>query len=588
MNDKDKSPKGYNYLSKRQYYNVVEKQLREDRDSFRTYWRDLSDYILPRRSRFFISDAKRGDRRNFNIIDSTATLASRTLSSGMMTGITSPARSWFNLAPGSGDKAPNTNIKKYFQDTTEKMRSIFLRSNLYNVLPTIYGDMGTFGTGCLFMEEDMDDTVRFTAFPIGSYMIANDHKGRVRVFYREFQMSVRQLIEKFGSPKPGKNGMQIDWSKLSENVRYQYDRGQLESMVNIGHMVLPNDDHRPDSLESKYKKFSSVYYEQGASNQSNQNNLSVDYPGKFLSEKGFDYFPVLAPRWEVVGEDTYGVNCPGMICIGDVRQLQFGEKNIATAIDQKIKPAMVGPIALQNQKASILPGDITYLDEREGSKGFRRLFEIDFDARELENKQDQIRQRISRTYYEDLFLMLAQSDRRQITAREIEERHEEKLLALGPVLERINQDLLDPLIENTFAIMDKQDLLPEIPEELKGQDYKVEYISIMAQAQRLAGIGNIERFTGFVGQMAQYDPTALDKLNTEETIDLYGDYVGVPQSLITSKEEMEAIKEQRAAQQQAEQQAMQAQEAVAAGKTLSETKMDEGSALDELMGAVSE
>ena len=337
MSKNESIVKGYSYLSKRQYYNIVEHQLREDRDSFRTYWRDLSDYILPRRSRFFISDAKRGERRNFNIIDSTATLASRTLSSGMMTGITSPARSWFNLAPSRSGKQIGSATKAYFQETTESMRSVFLRSNLYNVLPTCYGDMGTFGTGCLFMEEDDEDIVRFTSFPIGSYMIANDHKGRVRVFYREFQMSVRQLIEKFGNPKQSNNGMIVDWTNLSEQVKYQYDRGQLESMINIGHMVLPNDEYKPDSLESKYKKFSSVYYEHGLTNQSTTANLSIDYPGKFLSEKGFDYFPVLAPRWEVVGEDTYGVNCPGMICIGDVRQLQFGEKRIASAIDQKIK-----------------------------------------------------------------------------------------------------------------------------------------------------------------------------------------------------------------------------------------------------------
>jgi hypothetical protein len=579
--------KGYRPIEKRKKYSLIEKQLRDDRDSFRNYWRDLSKYILPRRSRFFITDTKRGDRRNFDIIDSTASLASRTLASGMMTGITSPARSWFNLAPSIKELETDANTKDYFKKVTEMMRIAFLRSNLYNILPTTYGDMGTFATGCIFMEEDAEDIVRFTSFPIGSYMIANDAKGRVRVFFREFQMSVRQIVEKFGNPVFGKEKM-IDWSNISEHVRNQYENGNTESMVSVGHMVLPNDDYRVGAIESKYKKFSSVYYELGSSSTSTSSASTTAYGDKFLSEKGFDFFPVLAPRWEVVGEDTYGTNAPGMVCLGDVRQLQFGEKRIASAIDQKVKPSMVGPTSLKSQKASILPGDITYLDEREGTKGFRRLFEIDFDTRELEGKQDQIRQRISRSYYEDLFLMLAQSDRRQITAREIEERHEEKLLALGPVLERINQDLLDPLIENTFAIMDKQGLLPDAPEQLQGQEYKVEYVSIMAQAQKLAGIGSIERFTGFVGQMAGLDPSIVNKLNLEEAVEVYGDLTGVPQNLITSKEDMEAIKAQQAQQAQAEQQAMEQQQAIDASKTLSETKMDEGTALDELMGAVSE
>ena len=61
-----------------------------------------------------------------------------------------------------------------------------------------------------------------------------------------------------------------------------------------------------------------------------------------------------------------------MVCIGDVKQLQLGEKRIAQALDQKVNPSMIGPTSLRSGKASILPGDITYLDEREGSRGFRR------------------------------------------------------------------------------------------------------------------------------------------------------------------------------------------------------------------------
>lgn len=586
MKNKPTEVKGYDYLTKRQRYNIIEKQLREDRDSFRSYWRDLSRYILPRRSRFFVTDAKRGERRNFDIIDSTATLAARTLSSGMMTGITSPARSWFKLEPSLGqDQAGSAAVKDFFKQVTDNMRSIFLRSNLYNVLPTTYGDMGTFGTGCVYMEEDVDDVVKFYSFPVGSYMIANDEKGRVRVFFREFQMTVRQIIEKFGE-RDGKG--EIQWDNLSQQVKDQYVKGQLESNIVIGHIVLPNDNYRPNSPLSKHKRYKSCYYELGLDKLTTSSQIVTEFPNKFLSEKGYDYFPVLAPRWEVVGEDVYGTNAPGMVCLGDVKQLQFGEKRIASALDQKVRPSMIGPVSLRNQKASILPGDITYLDEREGTKGFRRLFEVDFDIRELEGKQLQIRERVSKAFYEDLFLMLSQSNRAQITAREIEERHEEKLLALGPVLERINQDLLDPLIENTFLIMSNQDILPEIPEEMKGAEYKIEYVSIMAQAQKLAGIGNIERFTRYGAELAQLDPSVLNKIKFDEAIELYGDLTGVPQNIITSKEEMEAIREEQAKAAQAEQQAMAQQQAVDSAKTLSETSMTEDSALKELMGGISE
>ena len=571
------------HLSQRQKLTILEGELRTERIGFKPYWRDLSDHILPRRSRFFTNDVNNGDRRNLKIIDSTAWLASRTLSSGIMTGVTSPARQWFKL--GTEDQELNSTqaVKEYLSVVSDRMRAAFLKSNLYNVLPILYGDMGTFGTGCIYMEQDFDDVARFTSFPIGSFMIANDHKGRVRTFFREFQMTVRQLVDKFGRTDLN-NSRFIDWSKFTEAVKNLYETNNMEAQVDVCHFILPNDDFNPKRPESKFKKFKSVYYEKGIS--STQNSAQSSTSEIFLSEKGHDFFPVLAVRWEVAGEDSYGTNSPGMMSLGDTKQLQLGEKRIAAAIDQKVKPSMVGPTSLKNAKASILPGDITYIDEREGTKGFRRLFEIDFDIRELEGKQDQVRQRISKAYYEDLFLMLANTNRRTITAREVDERHEEKLLALGPVLERINQDLLDPLIENMFTIMQEQDLLPDVPDELQGRDYNVEYVSVMAQAQKLAGIGNIERLFGFVGQVAGLDPTAAEKLNVEETIETYGDLVGVPPNLLKSKEEMEEIKEQQAAAAQAAQQQEQMGQMIGGAKALSETKIDEDNALSQVLGGV--
>lgn len=214
----------------------------------------------------------------------------------------------------------------------------------------------------------------------------------------------------------------------------------------------------------------------------------------------------MAPRWEVAGEDSYGTDCPGMMSLGDNKQLQVGEKMSAQAVEKMIKPPMIGPTSLRQQKASILPGDITYVDTREGMQGFRPAHEINFNISALEAKQDQVRMRIKSAYFEDLFLMLASSDRRQITASEIDERHEEKLLALGPVLEQLNQDLLDPLIDNAYAIMDAQGYIPPAPEEIAGQALKIEYVSIMAQAQKLISIGSVDRFSGFVGQLMQIAP----------------------------------------------------------------------------------
>lgn len=562
---------------------ILEGQLRYERESFMSHWSDLAEYILPRRIKKDIQDTNSGERKNTSIIDSTATMAARTLSSGLMTGITSPARTWFKLRTDNEELNEQQEVASYFEEVATRMRNVFLRSNLYNTLPTLYADIGTFGTGLLLLEEDLEDVVIFKCLPIASYFIANDKKGEVKTFFREFQMSVRQIVEKFGMKSPGDH-KSIDWSNISEIVRNHWAHDEQETMINVNHMILANEEYRPNMIDARYKKYVSYYYEQGSSTSvSSQQNYVGSKPDKFLRESGYDYFPAFGVRWEVAGEDSYGTGSPGMIALGDVKQLQLGEKRIYEAIDQKIKPSMVGPTALRNVGTSILPGKITYFDEREGVKGFRRLFEVDFDIREMEAKQEQTRYRISKSYYEDLFLMLSTAGNRDLTATEVNERVQEKLLALGPVLERVNQDLLDPMIESTYMIMERRGMLPPIPEALEQMDYKIEYISVFAQAQKIGGVGGIERFLGFVGNLAQFDPQSVLKLNTEEIMQNYAEMLGIDPDSLRTKEEVAQIQ----AQMQAAQEAQARQERMAnmaqTSKALSETEISEDNALGQIL-----
>jgi hypothetical protein len=521
--------------------------MKIEQESFHSQWRDVADHILPTRPRFLTSDANRGDRKNYKIYDNTATIAARNLRSGLMGGLTSPARPWFQLSTPVPELNENGAVKQWLDDVTKRMRTVLIKSNLYNVLPLVFGDIGTFATGGVYMEEDFDSVVRFFSLPIGSYYIGVDHLGRVNKYAREFRMTVHQIVMKFGYDRE-KN--EIDWSGISESVKNLYESGHTEQWIDVSHVIKPNHEYKPNSPLSKHKLYKSVYYESSRGNVDD----SSSYSGELLSDKGYDYFPVLAPRWEVTGEDVYGTNCPGFEAIGDTRQLQTGEKRLLQAIEKSINPPMLGPTSLKQKKASTIPGDITYYDIREGQQGFRPVYEINPRINEMELKQQQVRQRISKAYFEDLFLMMANSTRRQITAREIDERHEEKLLALGPVLEQLNQDLLDPLIDNTFDIMLRQQMLPLPPEEIQGIELKVEYTSIMAQAQKLSGLAGVDRFTQYVGQVAQVDPRILDKVNADQLIDVYGEITSIDPQVINDDKVVEKVRQDRAKQQQ--QQAM--------------------------------
>lgn len=564
--------------TRRSRYNSLWTNMLTERSSFETRWRNISDYLSPTRLQLYTSDTNRGENKFTNIINGTGLLAIRTLRAGMMGGITSPARPWFRLSTADVELSEVESVKQWLHTVTQRMTTAFLRSNLYNALPIGYGDLGTFGIGAIFIEEDFENVIRCYTFPVGSYAVANDDKGRIRTFFREFRMTVRQIIKRFGRDEAGN----INLDNFSQHIKDAYETGQLESWIEVCHIIHENDDYDPKGLFSNQKRFRSVYYEKGSAAKNQAHYIAPD-SDKFLSDKGYDYFPVLVPRWEVAGEDVYPKNYPGELAFGDTKSLQTMEKRKFQAIEKMVFPPMKAPTSLKNQKASILPGDITYYDERLQGQGFSPIHEVNPSVNELSLEIEKHERRISRAFYEDLFLMLATLDRRQITATEIEERHEEKLLALGPVLEQLNQDLLDPLIDITFDIMAKQGLLPEPPEELQGISLKVEYISIMHQAQKAAGLAGMDRLLSTAGELAGIFPDIIDKIDSDQVIDEYGEITGVPPKIIRSDEEVAFIREQRAELEKAQAQMAAMSEGAGIARDLSQADMGGDNALNRLI-----
>ncbi len=565
--------------TKRQRYAKLEAQCQNERSSFDSHWRELGEQFAPRRTRFFGDDRNKGDKRHGKIINEHGMLAARTLRSGMFAGITSPARPWRRLTTQDPDLAEFGPAKNWLYTVNKRMSAMTLRSNIYNVFPTLYGDMGIFAIGAIGVFEDTKDLMRCYSYPIGSYWLATNDRGMVDTFIYKYQLTVRQLIMKFGDPSASEANK---WKNFSTSVRNLWDNGQYETAINVVHIITPNLEWNPGRLEAKYSKpYASCYYEMGATGTTAGTDPSYDL---FLKESGHDYFPILAPPWEKTGEDTYGTTCPGMDALGSTKELQLTEKRVSRAIEKQLNPALQGPPALRNQKASLLPGDITYVDEVNGKGGLKPIHEVSMAIDKVEMRTERIERRISRMFYEDLFLMLAQMEGIQPrNEAEIAERHEEKLLALGPVLESTNDALLDPLTDIQFAIMLKYGMVPTPPRELMEQDLKIEYESIMAKAQKLVGVAGTERFVAFAGNMAAAFPEVLDRVNADEVIEEYGDMMGVSSHIVRPLEEAQQIRQQRAQQQQAAAMREAAPALAAAAQQLSETDMSTDNALTRVL-----
>ena len=537
-------------------------QLDYELGHYRDHWKELVDNISPRSARFLADDrSKQGTIRNSKIYDNTATIALRTLASGLMSGVTSPTRPWFQLRTPDPDLNEFKSAKEWLDLSRKRVAEAFLQSNLYSVLPSTYSDLGGIGTAAFAVEDgeadDLDDVIRCVQFPVGSYRLGTDYTGEVNACYREYQMQASQIVEQFGE------------ENCSAAVRQAWKSGNA-NWFTIVHAIEPNERWNDQLHNSKFKEYLSVYYEKG------------DEEHRFLRESGFDEFPIMAPRWQTVGEDVYGIS-PGMEALGDIKGLQVMQKRKLQAIEKMVSPPMVAPVALRNQRASLLPGDVTYADVASGGQKFEPAYMVNVNLNYLMQEIQETQRRVRETFYSDLFMMIANDQRSNITAFEIAARQEEKLLALGPVYLKLNDELLDPLIDRTFNIMLRKGMLPPPPPELQGVKLNVEYVSVMAQAMKAIGVSNIERVMTFVGNMGQAFPSVLDTIDADTAVEEYADMVGVPPKMVNDKDTRKAIRDAKAKQDQAAQAMAMAQQGADAAQKLANAPLSDNNALSQLM-----
>jgi hypothetical protein len=524
--------------------------LRAERSSWFTHWRELSEYLMPRNGRFLLTDRNRGDKRHNRIYDNTGIRAGRILAAGLMSGMTSPARPWFRLATPDADLMKRQSVKQWCAAVTGQMLDIFARSNTYRALHGIYGQLGVFGTAGSLILDDFEDVIRHYPLAVGEYAIATDDRGVVNTVYREFEMTVSQMVKRFG----------ID--NVSPRINTAYQNGQsLDTWYPVMHTIEPRTDRDPRLKDATNMAYASCYFETGGDAE------------KLLSESGFKRFPGVVPRWDVESGDIYG-NSPGMEALGDAKQLQHEQFRKGQAIDFATLPPLQAPVGMKAEDVRTLPGGVTFVAQTAAGKAIAPLWDIKPDLNPLLGDIQDVRQRINASYYTDLFLMISQSEESggsPVTAREIAERHEEKLLMLGPVLERLHDELLAPKVEITFEKMLLAGTLPPPPAELQGQDLNIQFISMLAQAQRAVGTGALDRLLGTIGSMAKMKPDVLDKIDSDKVVDAYADMLGVDPDLIVGDDQVALIRQQRAQQMQQQQALAAAPQAAQTAKTMSET-----------------
>lgn len=560
-------------LKEAQRVSAKGEQLKQDRDSkWLPKWKNQRDYLSPSEGQFEGDEVNDGKRRDQKMNNKRPIRSAQTLAAGMASGMASQARPWFNLEAPTGVPR-NSNVLRWLFEVQESMRNVLAKSNLYNILPQLFHSQGVYGTGCMAALPDEQDVVRFYHYPIGTYALDTSARGVVDTFYREYTMTARQMEQQFGK------------DSLKQNTQQMAEKGSLLA-ITVCHLIEPNPDAdmtRADNLSMPWR---STYWEKGSND------------GLVLRQSGFQTFPVMAPRWDVNGVNVYG-NGPGDVALGKSRELQLLEADKLRIVQQLARPAVTAPLSMRGMAANLVPGGTVWVPDQLVGQSFQPAYVPDPSA--LPNVRaeiDQCERAVAEAYFEDLFLLISQADG-QMTATEVIQRKEEKMLMLGPVVERNNDELFDPLMDQVFQIMVEQStprwmglvpgvpLIPPPPEELAGVPLTVEYISILAQAQKAIAAGTIERSLQFTGLMIQSGfPEAADSINPDAMQAAYYAAIGAPPTILRDAEQVAGIRQARAEQQQQQMMAEQGMAMAQGAKTLAETPTEGDTALTAMLGAM--
>lgn len=523
---------------------------------WRASHQSLSTYINETRGNFD-ENPNHGEMIDHKtILDGHATQSAERVANNLNSFITSKSRPWFRLSidvrylnvPG---------VRLWIDEVQKTMYEVMEQSNIYDVFQSAYEELVQFGTACFLLLQDYDDVVRGRSFTAGEYYLATDGRGRVNTFAREDWMTVGELASEFG------------YESLSSSSKALYDNNQKESWVKYCHLIEPNKDRVEGFEDEQNMPFRSLYWESSCEDN------------EFLAKRGLKMFRVIAPRWKTTTtSQIYGYG-PGWYALGDVKELQK-RKLDSLLMEEKLHNPSVQKDSNVEGHVALLPGGITNVSSSTPNSGVRANYQVPDALNSIQEKINNTKAQIDRFFFLDVFQTISQLDKSNITALEIAKRDQERVGLTGPILNKLDEEMLSQTVEIFFSDMTEAGMFPEPPEEIQGVPLKVQYTSVLAQAQRALGIESIERFIGFAGQ---YTPNSYRIIDADEALREVGELAGVPAKIVKTEEAVRQEDEIAAQQAQMAQQAEMANSAADTAKKLADSDTEGNNALTQLSKA---
>lgn len=525
-------------------------------------WQKITQVIRPQRGQYLVSGDSEASKKPTSMVNSTPAVASRVLRAGMIGGASSPAYEWFKLQLDDGEMMKWGPAKVALEQRERILYAYLAASNFYTQLQVLYGDAADFGTSVGIIDEHVRDGFVAKLYSPGQYFIDVDESGDIDTIYADITLTVIQVMSRWKDT-------------ASQKVKDLYQQGEYNKPVRLLLVLEPNQTEQETRGDWNGKPFVKFIFEWDSELEGDKGYLEVS---------GYDDWPGFDLRWDIDSGNIWGSG-PGLLALGDAAALQTTEFRDAQGLEKAVKPSLTAPIFLKNKGVNQTPGGVTYFDPFAANAAkVEPIYTVQPGVLQaLQSSVARHEMRINEVYYKDLFLMLATTDRREITAREVEEKHQEKLINLGPALMRTHRDTLSRAIIRIYRMLDRKKVFPPAPPELSGRSLSIRYTSALAYAQRAAGASALERFFGFTGNLVAAYPQVKHKININAGMDFYADAIGVPAEIMVSDEDASTAAQAEAQAAQAPQQATAARDMAASAELLSRTDTARPSALNYLL-----
>lgn len=500
--------------------------LQGQRENWQNHFQELADYMLPRKADI-VRKRTRGEKRMEQIFDGTALQAVDLLSASLHGMLTSGATPWFHLALKDPDIGRDSQVQEWLETTSLRMMKAFNQSNFETEIHEMYVDLVVFGTGCMFVEMD-GNQLRFSTRHISEFHISESQYGLVDTVFRKYKVPARQAVMRFG------------YDNVTEYIRKKYDK-KPDDEVELLHAVLPRYERDVTKEDKLNMPFASVYI-----------CMESKMP---LSIGGFQEFPYIVPRFLKATGETMG-RSPAMVALPDVKMLNLMSKTIIQAAQKQIDPPLLVPDDGFILPIRTNPGGLNFF--RAGSRDTITPLNVGANIPIGLQMEEQRRLAIRSAFYVD---QLLSGGAPNMTATEVIQRQEERMRVIGPVLGRLMNEMLRPLIERTFALMLRNDMLDVAPEILQGRDVDIEYVSPLARAQKSSSLNNTMKALEILMPLSQSLPVG-DHVDPDGLVRHITEALGVPKTVLNSEEEIAQQRQQRAEQQAQMQERQETQEDV--------------------------